>query len=49
MIAFNVSGHGHCDMMAYEAHHRGKLQDYEYPAEVIAAAMTLLPGVPALP
>ena len=48
VIAFNLSGHGHFDMMAYEAYHRGKLQDYEYPAEAIAEAMTLLPSVPAL-
>ena len=31
--------------MAYEAYHRGELQDYEYPAEVIAEAMTHLPEV----
>ena len=31
--------------MAYEAYHRGELQDYEYPAEAIAEAMTHLPPV----
>jgi predicted alternative tryptophan synthase beta-subunit len=45
VIAFNLSGHGHFDMMAYEAYHRGELQDYEYPAEAIAEAMTHLPQV----
>ena len=29
VIAFNLSGHGHFDMMAYEAYHRGELEDYE--------------------
>ncbi|HEX6313264.1 MAG TPA: TrpB-like pyridoxal phosphate-dependent enzyme [Gemmatimonadaceae bacterium] len=47
VIAFNLSGHGHFDMMAYEAYHRGQLQDYEYPQEAIAEAMTHLPQVPA--
>ena len=47
VIAFNLSGHGHFDMMAYEAYQRGKLQDYEYPQEAIAEAMTHLPSVPA--
>jgi len=47
VIAFNLSGHGHFDMMAYEAYHRGELQDYAYPAEAIAEAMTHLPQVPA--
>jgi tryptophan synthase beta chain len=47
VIAFNLSGHGHFDMMAYEAYHRGQLQNYEYPAEKVAEAMTHLPKVPA--
>ena len=47
VIVFNLSGHGHFDMMAYEAYHRGQLQDYEYPVEKVAEAMTHLPKVPA--
>ena len=46
VIAFNLSGHGHFDMMAYEAYHRGALQDYEYPEEKVLEAMTHLPRVP---
>jgi tryptophan synthase beta chain len=46
VIAFNLSGHGHFDMMAYEAYQRGQLQDYEYPAEKVAEAMRHLPNVP---
>ncbi len=48
VIAFNLSGHGHFDMMAYEAYNHGKLQDYEYPAEKVKEAMSHLPKVPAL-
>ncbi|MCC7362208.1 MAG: TrpB-like pyridoxal phosphate-dependent enzyme [Anaerolineales bacterium] len=45
VIAFNLSGHGHFDLMAYDQYHRGELKDYEYPAEAIAEAMTHLPKV----
>ncbi len=48
VIAFNLSGHGHFDMTAYEDYHAGKLKDYEYPAEMVAEAMTHLPNVPAM-
>jgi len=46
VIAFNLSGHGHFDMGAYEAYQRGKLEDYEYPAALVAEAMKHLPEVP---
>jgi tryptophan synthase beta chain len=43
VIAFNLSGHGHFDMGAYDAYFAGGLEDYEYdPAEVEKA----LAGVP---
>jgi tryptophan synthase beta chain len=45
VIAFNLSGHGHFDMMAYEAYHRGELQDYDYPVEMVNEAMEHLPKV----
>ena len=44
-IVFNLSGHGHFDLAAYEAHLAGKLQDYEYPAEKIAEALRGVPQV----
>jgi len=47
VIAFNLSGHGHFDMMAYEAYHHGQLEDYEYPVEKVQEAMTHLPKVTA--
>jgi tryptophan synthase beta chain len=45
VIAFNLSGHGHFDMLAYEAYQRGQLQDYDYPEEKVAEAMQLLPKI----
>ena len=45
VIAFNLSGHGHFDMGAYDAYFKGQLEDYEYPETAIAEAMTQLPEV----
>ena len=47
VIAFNLSGHGHFDMTAYEAYHQGKLKDFDYPVEMVEEAMKKLPKVPA--
>ncbi|HEY6569396.1 MAG TPA: TrpB-like pyridoxal phosphate-dependent enzyme [Candidatus Limnocylindrales bacterium] len=45
VILFNLSGHGHFDLAAYEAYLQGRLKDYEYPAEKVAAALADLPAV----
>ena len=45
VILFNLSGHGHFDMGAYDAYLAGALQDYAYPAEAIQRALTELPQV----
>jgi tryptophan synthase beta chain len=45
VILFNLSGHGNFDMSAYESYFAGKLEDYEYPAEAVQAAMAELPKV----
>jgi tryptophan synthase beta chain len=45
VILFNLSGHGNFDMAAYDSYLGGKLEDYEYPAEAIKAAMENLPQV----
>ena len=45
VILFNLSGHGHFDMAAYQSFVDGGLQDYEYPSERIAAAMEKVPVV----
>jgi tryptophan synthase beta chain len=42
VILFNLSGHGHFDLSAYESYLSGKLQDYEYPSLEIERAMAAL-------
>jgi tryptophan synthase beta chain len=45
VILFNLSGHGNFDLAAYEAYLNGQLEDYEYPAEAVQAALKELPQV----
>lgn len=45
VILFNLSGHGHFDLGAYESYLNGQLEDYEYPEEAVKAAMAKLPEV----
>lgn len=42
-IVFNLSGHGLCDLGAYDRYFSGELEDYEYPQEHIEAAIAELP------
>jgi len=49
VIAFNLSGHGHFDMTAYQAYQRGELRDDEYPSEKVREALVTLPAVSAAP
>ena len=44
-LLFNLSGHGHFDMAAYDKYFAGKLEDYEYPQDAIEAALERLPKV----
>ncbi len=44
-ILFGLSGHGHFDLGAYEAHLAGKLEDFAYPGEAIKSAMRELAGI----
>ncbi|PLX79815.1 MAG: TrpB-like pyridoxal phosphate-dependent enzyme [Desulfuromonas sp.] len=44
-ILFNLSGHGHVDMAAYDAYFAGKLENYEYPSETISESLKNLPDV----
>jgi tryptophan synthase beta chain len=44
-ILFNLSGHGHVDMAAYDAYFSGDLEDYEYPEEAIKESLAHLPKV----
>ena len=45
VILFNLSGHGHVDMAAYDAYFSGELQDYEYPEAAIKESLSHLPKV----
>ncbi len=45
VILFNLCGHGHFDLSAYERYLSGQLEDYEYPAEKVEAALAALPRV----
>ena len=48
VILFNLSGHGHFDMAAYDAYHRGELKDLEFSEEDMKEALARLPEAPAL-
>lgn len=44
-ILFLLCGHGHFDMVAYDAYLSGQLEDYEYPEAKVKEALTSLPKV----
>ena len=44
-ILFNLSGHGHFDLTAYDRYLRGEMEDFEYPAEQVQEALADLPKV----
>jgi tryptophan synthase beta chain len=44
-ILFNLSGHGFMDMTAYDNYLSGKLDDYEYPLEMVQESLKHLPKV----
>ena len=45
VILFNLSGHGHFDMAAYDDYLAGRLVDFELPQEKIDAALAELPTI----
>ncbi len=44
-ILFNLSGHGHFDLTAYDDYLAGKLEDYEYPEDAINKSLERLPEI----
>jgi len=46
-LFFNLSGHGHFDMAAYDKYFSGELEDFAYPEEALKASMANLPRVAA--
>jgi tryptophan synthase beta chain len=45
VIAFNLCGHGHFDMSAYDEYLAGRLENYEYPEEKIKEAISQVPPI----
>jgi tryptophan synthase beta chain len=48
VILFNLSGHGHFDMSAYDAYFAGRLEDHEMHPDDIKAALADLKDLPTL-
>src|SRR5437764_115340 len=48
VILFNLSGHGHFDMSAYEDYLSGKLEDVEFSEQEMEEALARLPEAPAI-
>ena len=46
VILFNLSGHGHFDMAAYEAYLQGRLEDFELPEDEIERALRAIEPLP---
>jgi tryptophan synthase beta chain len=47
VILFNLSGHGHFDLAAYDQFFAGKLEDFDYPREAVEKSVANLPRVEA--
>jgi len=46
VLLFNLSGHGHFDLSAYERYLSGAMQDYELPDDALAESLAGLEGLP---
>ena len=46
-IVFNLCGHGHFDMVAYQKYFAGELTDEQYDEKELAMALSGLPSVPS--
>jgi tryptophan synthase beta chain len=47
-ILFNLCGHGHFDLAAYDAYLAGELEDPEFSESDMEAALARLPEAPAI-
>src|SRR5207244_10819469 len=48
VILFNLSGHGHFDLGAYDAYLSGTLEDPEFSEQEMEEALARLPEAPAI-
>ena len=46
VILFNLSGHGHFDMQAYDDYLHGRLPEVEFEETALKEGLAHLPGVP---
>jgi tryptophan synthase beta chain len=44
-ILFNMCGHGHFDMAAWQKWSEGQLEDFDYPDELVQEALKSVPGL----
>ena len=47
-ICFNLSGHGHFDLSAYEAYLADNLEDFEYTDDMLKAGLATVPSIPVV-
>ncbi|MFM9053371.1 MAG: hypothetical protein ACKOQ5_00640 [Solirubrobacterales bacterium] len=48
VILFNLCGHGHLDLAAYQAFMSGELEDLEFSEEEMQRALESLPEAPSV-
>ena len=44
-MLFNMCGHGHFDMAAWEKFSAGEIEDFEFPQEAVDEALKSVPGM----
>jgi tryptophan synthase beta chain len=45
VVLFNMCGHGHLDIAAWEKYSAGEIEDFEYPEAEVRAAQATIPGL----
>ena len=45
VVLFNMCGHGHFDMLAWQKYAAGEIEDYEYPNALVQEALKSVPGL----
>jgi len=45
VVLFNLCGHGHFDMLAWQKYTEGKIEDFEFPEAEMQAAIATIPGM----
>ena len=45
VILFNMCGHGHFDMLAWQKYSEGQMEDFDYPDSLVEEALKTVPGL----